>query len=88
MPKSKDPRKPFHVLLSADEMDMLTSLTSMSGESGGAVLRAALRARFSHQCMNCPTCASGTPCYVPHMHAHTQTATPGIPYGSSHNAIS
>lgn len=72
MPKKKDPRKPFNLLLSVDEYAMLYALSTESGTSCGAVLRAALRAKYAHTVDGIPTCAGGTPCFVPQMHIPKQ----------------
>lgn len=68
MPKATDTRKPFNLLLSTEELDMLNALKKMTGHSAGSELRSALRVRYSHLICQAPTCGNGTPCFVPHMH--------------------
>lgn len=65
----KKNRKPFNLLLSPDEYTMLQQLAAQSGMSAGVELRAALRARHAMIILQCPTCANGTGCYVPHVHS-------------------
>lgn len=79
MPETTTARKPFNLLLSPDEYTMLKKLAEQSGQSAGTELRTALRARFSMLCIGCATCASGSACFVPHMHAPRPMSPNGIP---------
>lgn len=85
MPNVKAPRKPFNLLLSLDEYEMLQALSKETGSSCGALLRSALRARYAHTLQFVPTCASGSPCFVPQMHMPPTRSKPGItPEGRGH----
>lgn len=79
MPKKDDPRKPFNLLLSQDEMIMLKELAALSGQSAGSEVRAALRARFSMLILATPCCANGQHCFVPQMHSHLAATAPKAP---------
>lgn len=80
MPKATDTRKPFNLLLSPDEYDMLQALRNQSGASAGAELRAALRARYTHIICLAPSCADGHPCFVPQMHRSASPAPAPVPH--------
>lgn len=61
-------RKPFNVLLSDKEYNMLQALSNASGDSKGTELRKALSARYLWQVKKQAVCANGSPCFVPHLH--------------------
>ena len=66
---SKSSRKPFNVLLSSADLEKLDDLKNLTGNSRGAELRAALLYRWKMIRRGLPTCANGSACFVPQMHA-------------------
>lgn len=67
MPKGKT--HSYNVLFSPDEFALLEELKVKTGLAGGVLVRAAVKWFHAHQVLGCPTCANGTSCYVPQMHA-------------------
>lgn len=67
-------KHPFNVLLSPDENTALRQCAERLGVSRGLALRWALIRLHRMIVLGIPTCASGSSCYVPHMHP-----TPHIP---------
>ena len=66
---SKSSRKPFNVLLSSADLEKLDDLKNLTGNSRGAELRTALLCRWKMLRRSIPTCANGSACFVPQMHA-------------------
>lgn len=69
MPTTKRPRRPFNLVLSADEYRKLNELAAETGLSAAAVLRASLLTFHAMKIHGIPTCATGQTCFVPQMHA-------------------
>jgi hypothetical protein len=78
MPSAKAPRRPFNLVLSADEYRKLNELATTTGLSAASVLRNALLSFHSMKIYGVPTCANGQTCFVPQMHA-AQRPAPGGP---------
>lgn len=55
-------------LLTESDDRMLTQLCTLDNESKGAVLRVAIRSSYAMRVLHKPTCATGQPCLVPHVH--------------------
>ena len=70
MPKTTKPRKAFNVVLDENEKHMLDALSLHHGTSAAQEIRQAIRTRYAMACKGVPTCANGTACFVPQMHAH------------------
>ena len=70
MPATKKPRKAFNVVLDDKEKCMLDALAAKHGTSAAQEIRQAIRTRHAMACAAVPTCANGTACFVPQMHAH------------------
>lgn len=66
---SRTSRKAFNVLLSAADLEKLDDLKNLTGNSRGAELRTALLCRWKMLRRSIPTCANGSACFVPQMHA-------------------
>jgi hypothetical protein len=62
-------RKPLHVQINQQEEEMLSALANIHGVSKGHVVRTAVRVAYQMHIQHVPLCASGSPCFVPHMHA-------------------
>lgn len=60
--------KQFNVLLDKSERHMLAELAKSQRASSGFILRQLIARAYAMQYQNCPVCANGTPCFVPHMH--------------------
>jgi hypothetical protein len=69
VPAATAPRKPFNLVLSAEEYRKLNELANATGLSAAAVLRNALLAFHGMKIFGVPTCANGQTCFVPQMHA-------------------
>jgi hypothetical protein len=67
-------RKPFHSQLNEDEEAMLIAISNLHGISKGQVVRTAIRTLYQMSIKHTPLCATGQPCFVPHM--HTAVARP------------
>jgi hypothetical protein len=72
----KKPMTPFNVLFTDEERNALDALTAARSESRAQVLRSLIRAAHLHHCMDAPTCANGSPCFVPQMHYARRPALP------------
>ena len=59
----------FNVLLSEEEMTMLSHMAEISSTNKSIVIRQAVRYRFQMEIGGVPVCANGRGCFVPHMHA-------------------
>jgi len=60
---------PFNVLLAPHDVRQLAELADLDRSSKGAVVRRLIGAAHRHQIEGLPTCADGTRCFVPQMHA-------------------
>jgi len=58
----------FNVMLTMTDRKELQFAAELLHVTMGAFTRSALRAAIAHHLYQAPTCASGQPCYVPHMH--------------------
>lgn len=79
--------KSFNLLLDDQMRKELSALQQLTQCSGGQILRQALHAKYCHQILRTPSCASGQPCFVPHMHVPAQPfpqpANGGFPHAQN-----
>ena len=59
----------LNVLLSEEELSMLSHLATKTSSNMSVVMRQALRSRFAMEIGGRPTCANGQNCFVPQMHS-------------------
>ena len=62
------PTHPFNVLLPPAEVAQLAALADALHQSRGAVIRGLIRSAHAMILKKVPTCATGGPCFVPHLH--------------------
>ena len=74
MPDPPTKRKPFNVLLSEEERDMLEWLAKETSLNKGQVVKQAIKSHYHMRVSARPTCATGQPCQCPQMHAGLQQA--------------
>lgn len=67
----------FNVMLTATDRENLQKCAELEQVSLGHIARIAIRAHISMVLHQAPTCATGTPCFVPHMHPRRQAPTEG-----------
>lgn len=60
---------PFNVMLTQVDRAHLDALSVLDSVSAGHVIRKLISAAHDMAIDNIPKCASGNPCFVPHMHA-------------------
>jgi len=71
MPRLRN--RAFNILMNDDERRALDALAQQSGFSRGLIIRRLILAAAKHSIQGHPTCASGSPCFVPQMHARPVT---------------
>jgi len=59
----------FNVILSELEKKRLAALAEKLKSSRGAVVRRLIDAAYQHAVLEVPTCADGSRCFTPQMHA-------------------
>lgn len=64
----------FNVLLTAEDSAALELLSEKYHCSKGQIVRQAVRSMHSMACIGVPTCSTGQPCPVPHIHGVPQQA--------------
>lgn len=64
----------FNVMLSGDDAEQLQKVADQLDTTKSVVARTAIRALCAHHLTGAPTCSTGQPCYVPHMHPRTSKA--------------
>ena len=69
----------FNVLLSDEEMAMLSFMETKASTNKSIVTRQAIRYRYLMEIEGVPTCANGRACHVPHMHPVITPNPEGIP---------
>lgn len=70
MPRVRN--RPFNILMNDDERNALDALAHQTGFSRGLIIRRLILSAAKHSIQGHPTCANGSPCFVPQMHAHPQ----------------
>ena len=67
---------PFNVILSKTQVEQLSALASKSNCSQAQVIRWTIAAAYHMAFRATPSCADGSRCFVPHLHASAPSHHP------------